>query len=332
MVKDLVIETPEDCHEEFLYSLHREGVINDFELEAERQMSGLSTMHIRRKHYLSGKEKSKQLASELMNRTDYHKQKGKIEIYPAGNLVKCKVPQVKPKRKVGARRNKISGFSRQSRLRMMRKVSMLEKAKRPLFFTLTYPDEYTNTLDGKEIKEKHLKNFWKRLKYEYPETSCIWKLEYQTRKSGEHIGELYPHFHLLVWGLYTVDIEEIRNLVAQAWWEVCGELSADHLKAGSRVERIRSYRGTMYYISKYMGKEEGRKLKVGRWWGVKGRKHLPKAKKIVIDFLRKEQYERVITFMAYYARLPEGNWKSLEIFVDGRDFLRELEKIVYLGK
>jgi hypothetical protein len=329
MARYFEVETPEECHEEFLYSLHREGVINDFELEAERQMSGLSTMHIRRKHYLSEKERAKQLTNELMNRTGYQKQRGKIEIYPAGNLVKCEVPQVKPNgRKVGDRRSRISGFSRQSRLRMMRKVSKLEKAKRPLFFTLTYPDEFSNTLDGKEIKEKHLKNFWKRMIYKYPEISCIWKLEYQTRKSGENIGELYPHFHLLVWGLYDVDLEEIREYVAEAWWGVCGELSDDHLEVGTRVERLRSYRGIMSYISKYMGKEVGSNLKVGRWWGVKGRKYLPQAKKIVVDFLRKEQYERVIAFMAYYARLPEGDWKSLEIFIDGRAFLKELDKII----
>lgn len=328
MVKDFLIETPEDCQEEFLYSLHRGGVINNFELEAERQLSGLSTMHIRRKSYLTDQERAEQLTSELMNRTDYHQQKGKIEIYANGNLVKCQVPQVKPKKKIGAKRKRISGFSKQSRLRMMRKVSMLDKAKRPLFFTLTYPDEFSNPLDGKKLKEKNLKSFWKRLKYAFPKISCIWKLEYQERKSGEHIGELYPHFHLLVWGLYGVDLEEIRDFVAQAWWEVCGELSEDHLQAGTRVERIRSHKGTMAYISKYMGKKEGGNLKVGRWWGVKGRKHLPKAKMIVIDFLKKKQYEQVIAFMAYYARLPEGDWKSLEIFIDGRDFLQVLDKIV----
>ena len=61
-----------------------------------------------------------------------------------------------------------------------------------------------------------------------------------------------------------------------------------------------------------------------------GRDNLPLAEVIVIDFLRKEDYERVIDFMAYYARLPRGEWKKLEIFIDGREFLQVLDKIVFL--
>ncbi len=136
--------------------------------------------------------------------------------------------------------------------------------------------------------------------------------------------------HLLVWGLYDMDIEIIREFVRNAWWEVCGELSRQHYDAGTRVERLRSYRGTMSYIAKYMGKMEGNNLKVGRWWGIMGRDNLPMAEVIVIDFLRKEDYERVIDFMAYYARLPRGEWKKLEIFIDGREFLQVLDKIVFL--
>ncbi len=329
---ELNLETPEEQHEEFLYSLHQGGVINDFELEAERQKHGLSTIHIRRKDYLTTAEMNQQLAGELMNRQSLSKKKGRIEICANGNLVKCQLPRIKPIGKRGAPRGRIQGFSRKSRLNMMRMVSRLDSARKPLFFTLTYPDEFENNLDGNEIKEVHLKKFWKRLIYFYPEVSAIWKLEYKKRKSGIHVGELYPHFHLLVWGLYDVDLEIIREFVRNAWWEVCGELSRQHFDAGTRVERLRSYRGTMSYIAKYMGKEEANELSVGRWWGIKGRANLPLAQTIVIDFLRKEDYERVIDFMAYYARLPRGEWQKLEIFIDGREFLQVLDKIVFLDK
>lgn len=329
MITHIELETEQDYHEEFLYSLYQGGEINLFELEAERQMHGLSTMHIRRNEHISNSKKQQQLAGELMTRDIYRKKKGKIEIYVDGNLAKCQVPVVKPKGKIGARRGSVTGFSRQSRLRMMRMASRMETAKRPLFFTLTYPDEFEGSFDGHEIKEKHLKNFWRRLEYVYPNISCIWKLEYIERKSGRYIGELFPHMHLLVWGLYKVDIEEIREFVRSAWWKVCGELSEDHFKAGTRVERLRLHNGTIAYISKYMGKETAGDLKVGRWWGVKGRANLPHARKIVIDFLNDEQYEKVITFLALYANLPEGDWKSLEVFIDGRKFLQHLEKIVY---
>jgi len=330
MIKQFELETPEEKHEEFLYSLLQGGVINDFELEAERQRHGLSTVHIRRKDYLSITKKQKQLARELMHRRYLNKKRGRIEICVDGNLAKCQLPVTRPiKGKRGALRSFIKGFSRQSRLRMMRMVSKLETAKKPLFFTLTYPDEFIDNLDGHEIKERHLKNFWKRLEYCYPSLSCIWKLEYVKRKSGKHIDELYPHLHMLVWGLYDVDIEDIRELVASAWWEVCGKLSEAHLQAGTRVERLRSHRGTMFYISKYMGKEETEDLTVGRWWGVKGRMHLPLARVVVIDFLNKEDYKKVIDFMAYYAGLPEGDWKKLEVFIDGRKLLQALDNIIY---
>jgi len=296
-------------------------------------MNGLSTVHIRRNEHLSASQMKQQLAVELINREELKKKKGRIEIYVDGNLAKCQLPVTRPiGKRGGGRRGKVKGFSRQSRLRMMRMASKLKNAKRPLFITLTYPDEFEGQVDGNEIKEVQLKNFWKRMKYQWQEISCLWKLEYEERKSGRRIGELYPHIHLLVWGLYTVDMEEVRELVRNAWWEVCGELSVNHLKAGTRVERLRSHRGTMSYISKYVGKGSDQELNVGRWWGVKGRINLPLARKIVIDFLNKEKYKKVIEFMYLYAGLPEGDWKSLEIFVDGRKMLQQLEKIIYGSK
>ncbi len=75
MDRHLVKESTEELHEELLYSLYQGGVINDFELEAERQRHGLSTIHIRRKDYLTQSEMNKQLAGELMNRQHYSKTK-----------------------------------------------------------------------------------------------------------------------------------------------------------------------------------------------------------------------------------------------------------------
>ncbi|GAG11963.1 unnamed protein product, partial [marine sediment metagenome] len=79
MVMQIELESEEDFHEEFLYSLWKGGEINLFELEAERQMHGLSTMHIRRNEHLSDDQMKQQLAGELLNRTDYVRKKGRIE-------------------------------------------------------------------------------------------------------------------------------------------------------------------------------------------------------------------------------------------------------------
>lgn len=326
----LVNQTEEELHEEFIYSLWNGEEINYFEMEAKRQVTGLSTLHIRRKDYLTQDEKERQLSAGVMNSVYYQKRKGKIELSVNGNWVSAKVPVTKPlSRKNGGLRSHITGFSVDSRRRMMRMISKLENVKKPIFFTLTYPDEFENNLDGGVLKEKHLKKFWQRFEYKYPGSSSVWKLEFQDRKSGSKIGELFPHFHLLVWGVYSIDIEELREYVSEAWWAVCGELSADHRQAGTRVERLRSINGVMSYVSKYMGKEEEADLKVGRFWGVKNKKDLPIAQIIVIDFLEKEQYLKVINFMRVYANLPEGRWNSLQIFMDGNKLLQMLEFIIF---
>ena len=61
MIKHFEIETEQDRHEEFLYSLWEGGEINLFELEAERQLNGLSTMHIRGNEGISQKVKEQRL-------------------------------------------------------------------------------------------------------------------------------------------------------------------------------------------------------------------------------------------------------------------------------
>jgi hypothetical protein len=65
---------------------------------------------------------------------------------------------------------------------------------------------------------------------------------------------------------------------------------ADHLKAGVKVEPIRSRNGVMRYCSKlYMGKEcalpDGWE-KVGRFWGVVGRRNLPRSEVMEVEISR----------------------------------------------
>ena len=96
MIEQLELQTEEDFHEEFLYSLWQGGEINLFELEAERQMHGLSTVHIRRNEHISENKKKQQLAVELMKRENYIKRKGRIEIYVDGNSAECQLQMTKP--------------------------------------------------------------------------------------------------------------------------------------------------------------------------------------------------------------------------------------------
>ncbi len=322
-------------HEGLLNSLFDGGVLDSIQLELERRRMGLSTLYIRRKVTRKNRmEKKLELARELMQSEDIHHRKGVLKIYQGGSLLECKRPRswttmegkkVKP-------RGKIKAFSEASRRRMLRLIAKLEQTRKPLWFDLTYPDEFYNErMDGKRLKESHLKKFFQRLQYVYPEVAVIWKLEYKARKSGKHVGVMFPHFHMLVWGLHDENLYDLRQLVARMWWEVCGQLSDAHLEAGTSVSRIKSYRGVFFYAAKYMSKEvEEEVSEVGRWWGVKGRENLPEAYCHVIDNLEDEQYKAIIDWMAEYAGFPESeHWQGLSIFCDTDLFMEfQLEKLL----
>lgn len=121
--------------------------------------------------------------------------------------------------------------------------------------TLTYPAEWET--DGKEVK-RHLNLFLKRLARRF-EHSYLWFLEFQERGA--------PHYHILT----TISHLAIDKLwLSEAWWEVVGSLDYDHLRAGTRVERLRT-KGARYAV-KYAYKmrqklvpEEYRA--VGRFYG-----------------------------------------------------------------
>jgi len=322
-------------HEAFLNSLFDGGVLDSIQLERERRRAGLSTLHIRRKLNGINEEKIKlQLARELMQRETIKHRKGVLKIYQGGSLLECKRPRswTQMETKTGGTRGTVKAFSDASRRRMLRLIAKLEQTRKPLWFDLTYPDEfYNDRIDGKRLKESHLKKFFQRLQYIYPEVAVIWKLEYKARKTGLHVGVMFPHFHMLVWGLHDEYLYDLRQLVARMWWEVCGKLSGDHLEAGTSVSRIKSYRGVFWYASKYMSKEvEEEVSEVGRWWGVKGREHLPQAFCHVIDFLEDGQYKKIIDWMAAYAGFPESeHWQGLAIFCDTDLFLEyQLEKLI----
>jgi len=104
----------------------------------------------------------------------------------------------------GRARGKCQGFSFGSRRRLLNKLNSLECASRlPYFVTLTVPDEVfdDNASSFSKKAKEWLDAFLKRLRRVSAQAAGIWRLEWQSRKSGVHEGKLVPHFHLLVWGL-----------------------------------------------------------------------------------------------------------------------------------
>jgi hypothetical protein len=287
----------------------------------------------------------------------------------------------------GGVRGQIKGFSFSSRRRMLNRLNSVSVgASLPQFVTMTLPDDVFCDDVGEFAKRaKHwLDVFTRRLVRACPSASGFWRIEWQSRKSGAYEGKLFPHFHLLVWGLrerclgeryrdvdgvavpdgeiweayietedtqltlellgalseaprceelergqvrmtthclgrdwafqgrgrfvsrcsalldYVLVAEDhpeiglaergrnmaFRDWASLAWYHVVDSHNVDHLKAGVRVERVRSWGGVRSYASKYVAKLDCEFLstvKFGRSWGIFNRAFMPWAKIVELD-------------------------------------------------
>ena len=101
-------------------------------------------------------------------------------------------------------RGKCKGFSFGSRRRMLGRLNSVSVgAAMPYFVTATLPDAvFCDDVGEFAARAKvWMDNFTKRLRRVVPEAAGFWRVEWQSRKSGPYEGRLFPHFHLLVWGL-----------------------------------------------------------------------------------------------------------------------------------
>jgi hypothetical protein len=219
----------------------------------------------------------------------------------------------------------VKGFSHASRRRFIRMMGKIDRSSMPLFVTLTFPDEYYENSNNPVDWKRKLKAFFMRFRRAYPGGAIIYRQEEQARKSGSYIGEFFPHFHLLV---FNVD-DKLIPWVTLNWWEVCGKLSNDHLAAGTKVERIRSFKGIMYYVSKYMAKpDEGSGLITGRIWGICNISNIPWVKASLV-ILNEGEAVQLIRYLRRYANLKGRDYRSLTVILDAEFWWRNLDKLLY---
>lgn len=157
-------------------------------------------------------------------------------------------------------RGRITTFSRASRRRLLNLVNSVnrERAPLPTLVTLTYPSTWPKS---PRVWKKQLDNFRSRLVRRYGKVPAVWRLEYQRRGA--------PHFHLLVF--VELEMDDLIPFVSRSWYEVVGSGDERHLAAGTRCERVRSWRGAVSYAAKYLGEPERLQLDQeppGRVWGV----------------------------------------------------------------
>jgi len=188
----------------------------------------------------------------------------------------------------GGERGMVTGFSSASRRRLMRLIASLERGERPIFVTMTYPDVFPDQLDK---WKRDIDVFGKRLARRSTQAGFVWRIEFKERKSGASVGKLAPHFHLLVYG---AGYRDLLAWVPSAWWGVVGAGDEDHLRVGTRVERIYSWGGIMRYVGKYIAKEDDYPADwQGRAWGIVGRSNLPWAVEVIIDLTQDQSVKLV---------------------------------------
>ena len=233
--------------------------------------------------------------------------KPEVKIWRGASLISCKLGDLQggKGRTHDWKRGDIKKFSKGSRRRALRQVAKLKRSEVPVFVTLTYPDIFP---ENPRLWKNHLDSFFKRLLRRYPRAVAFWRLDEIERKSGENKGKKAPHYHLLIYGAAYLSL---LPWVSRSWYEVVGSGDLDHLKAGTRVEPVRSVNGVLFYTAKYICKQDNDLLEgSGRVWGIVGRAELPGIQgKIEIIELDRKSALTVLRYMRH---------KGSEIYKKGR--------------
>jgi hypothetical protein len=164
----------------------------------------------------------------------------------------------------GGKRGVVKGLSRQSRNNLLKEFSKVQRVHlvSGLFLTLTYhwKEDYGSLV----VSKRHLDNFFKRVRYKFPDAAWIWRLEPQARGVA--------HYHVLMLGVTHMSHEWL----ASVWNKIAAPGDSAHLAAGTQVKRVKSYKHASAYLGKYLSKDSGSfgDDLPGRMWGSGGKMEL----------------------------------------------------------
>ena len=177
-------------------------------------------------------------------------------------------------------RARISGFSRQSRMRLLYKLNSIASVEAPLcpkFVTLTYPRDL---LPSAAWAKRQLHAFCQAMFKRYGNFPLIWRMEYQ--EDGA------VHFHLLCW--FTPFLP--WWWVAAEWDGLIGNQVAPRDSASTQVRAMKGWRQTAYYVSKYIAKDDEASYwdqTNGRHWGCRFWRLLP-VHRVLLPLSEREGY------------------------------------------
>jgi hypothetical protein len=244
----------------------------------------------------------------------------------------------------GGKRSEVSHFSRHSKRRLKRTITMLRSSTDSVYFgTLTLPesllDSYPCLEELTDHARKSLDRFIDNLKSRYPHLAVIWRIEPERRKSGIHKGRVVPHFHLLIFipkgdmgrTPTLTRLALLRQQVAELWNKAVRSTDPTHLSAGTQVKPV-CWRKDRARITRYLSKATCAEddILLGRRWGIRGRKNLPWAepKKIVLS---RAQGLKLRRFFRNFVGIPvDAHWRlpSLSVFISTGWLLLNLARLI----
>ena len=230
------------------------------------------------------------------------------------------------KRLGGGTRDKVRGFSRESRRNLLRRLASINRAAfkafkgRLISITLTYPHEYP---EDPEVCKNHLKALRRRLQRKFGEFAGFWRMGIQKRGAF--------HFHLLLFvGPSVGSVNELRCFISSSWYEVTGKVSEGHLHAGTRVVAVQRWREVISYVERYMAKPEEfpEGLQTGRIWGIWNEELLPVQWETVQVSLRDAfRIRRIYRKLA--RKKVSGSLRRITVFVRHENVVRLLRFLGY---
>jgi len=128
----------------------------------------------------------------------------------------------------------VNGFSKQSRLRLMKLLARLRARGKVIFVTLTYGNPFPTPQQAKA----DLKAFLMRTQRAVGKVGLIWKMEFQERGA--------PHFHIVFFGLPFISKHTV-----QKWW---GSIIKQE-RPWTRIELVRNVKNVLGYVLKYLAKD-----------------------------------------------------------------------------
>lgn len=270
------------------------------------------------------------LSPSFIESMRFHHGVADIDIYPS--CIKIRPKRVTPRlhQLPAGGRGKITGFSMESRRRLMDVLFRVDWRKETVrdaratdahtyFITLTYGDDYPTDF---EDYKNDLRIFQKRLdRWLNGRYSAIWKLEFQNRGA--------PHYHLVLFSRRLLSADRLNEWVSDNWAEIitnrmgydatyqdtiravhAGEKSSGRCVLPAYNPDGEDCTRLVNYLSKYMAKpfkfvshdNESVKVFTGRCWGIWHKDNLPLVPVHHMSFVDWQDFKRFLLAVRSWGR------------------------------